>query len=445
MKKQLISLAALLMSALCLGACTSDTPSASGDSSTGTDNQEQQTLVVWSRGTADAMEGKCFLSDVEAFQKEHENVTVEHLILSTEDQVAKWNTAFASGTDPDVMDIGVSHIVSRVELGQITPLDEFFENWDNKDNLLPSMVEYGRYDDHIYSLAYNASPSVMAWRKDYFEAAGLDPEKAPKDWAEFLEYCEALTIYDGDVMKQGAVSLPSTYNSTILWQFMIQNNAETLTYENNTPDFNQEPVIEAFQFLSDIVPYAMLGEKDNTFSTFVNGQTAMCLQIAPATIISMIEEDPSLKDKIGYQASLTNKEGGIHCGAWTYAITERCKNKDLAWSWIDFVFSEERCTARMEEQGMVPPLASLQDVYQEFGGEYGDLYVTQLGNLKQSQAYPKVSWSNAYEETLRSTYDWLVYGEKSAEQAAADATQECLNKIHFCQVGLAADHPIGHK
>lgn len=78
---------------------------------------------------------------------------------------------------------------------------------------------------------------------------------------------------------------------------------------------------------------------------------------------------------------------------------------------------------------MVPPLASLQDVYQEFGGEYGDLYVTQLGNLKQSQAYPKVSWSNAYEETLRSTYDWLVYGEKTAEQAAADATQECLNKM----------------
>ena len=47
----------------------------------------------------------------------------------------------------------------------------------------------------------------------------------------------------------------------------------------------------------------------------------------------------------------------------------------------------------------------------------------------RSQAYPKVSWSNAYEETLRSTYDWLVYGEKSAEQAAADATQECLNKM----------------
>ena len=72
-------MAALLMSTLCLGACASDTPSASGDSSTGTDGQEQQTLVVWSRGTADAMEGKCFLSDVEAFQKEHENVTVEHL------------------------------------------------------------------------------------------------------------------------------------------------------------------------------------------------------------------------------------------------------------------------------------------------------------------------------------------------------------------------------
>ena len=262
------------------------------------------------------------------------------------------------------MDIGVSHIVSRVELGQITPLDEYFESWENKDNLLPSMVEYGRYDDHIYSLAYNASPSVMAWRKDYFEAAGLDPEKAPKDWAEFLEYCEALTIYDGDVMKQGAVSLPSTYNSTILWQFMIQNNAEALTYENNTPDFNQEPVIEAFQFLSRYRALRDAGRKRITFSTFVNGQTAMCLQIAPATIISMIEEDPSLKDKIGYQASLTNKEGGIMRRLDLCNYRKMPKYKDWPGLGSIFVFSEERCTARMEEQGMVPPLASLQDVYQ---------------------------------------------------------------------------------
>lgn len=424
--------AAIISTVFAMAGCSSGSAvdsTSSGEKAVQTEGEKKK-LVVWSRGTADSMEGRCFLSDIEAFKEKYPDVEVEYLILSTEDQVAKWNTAFASGTDPDVMDIGIAHIVGRVDLGQLRPLDDFVANWDQKDNLMSAMVDYGEYDGHTYCLAYNASPSVMAWRKDYFKAAGLDPDRAPASWEEFLEYCEKLTIYNGSEMVQGGVALPSTYNANILWQFLIQNEAEESTFNSGSPDFAGEGVVEAFKFLQDIAPYAVLGEKDNTYSAFVNGQAAMSLMISPATLISMMEEDASLKDNIGYAASLVGKRGGIHCGAWTYAITERCKDSELAWQWIDFVFSEERCRARMEEEGMVPPLQSLQEEYRAFGGEYGDLYVTQLTNLKQSQAYPKISWSNPYEETLRTTYDWLVYGEKTPEQAGIDATQTCLGLMN---------------
>jgi len=102
--------------------------------------------------------------------------------------------------------IGVSHIVGRVELGHIIPLDDYFDSWEDSDNLVEGMVDYGMFDEQLYGLGYNSSPPVFVWRKDYFEEAGLDPELPPQNWEEMLEYAEKLTITDGDKWFEAAWS-----------------------------------------------------------------------------------------------------------------------------------------------------------------------------------------------------------------------------------------------
>ena len=115
----------------------------------------------------------------------------------------------------------------------------------------------------------------------------------------------------------------------------------------------------------------------------------------------------------------------MHCGAWMYAISSQSKQPDLAWEWIQFVLSKERAQARMDETNIVPPLNSLAEAYKEKGG---DLYAAQLGNLVQSQAYPKLPWTNIYEESLHLAYDEIIYGEKTPEQAMKDLEETCKNK-----------------
>lgn len=403
-------------------------PNTNVTSTTATDQSNQEepvTLTVWSRDTEDSVVGRAFESDVAAFEAAHPNVKVEYLHINHADVVPKWNTAFAGGVAPDVLDVGVSHIVGRVELGHLMPLDDYLNSWDEKDNIIPGMVDYGNYQDHNYAIAYNASPSIFAWRKDYFEAAGLDPDTPPKDWEQFLEYCEKLTEKDGDMVTRGGVELPDTRGAHILWQFFLQNNAETVNYADNKPDFNKPEVMKAAQFLYDLAPYAMLNNANST-GAFISGNAAMTLTISPDQIHSMLEEDPTLEGKIGFAPSLTNKSGGIHCGAWLYAISSQTKQPDLAWEWIKFVFSEERCRVRMEEFGIVPPIQSLANEYIEDDPE---IKSAQLQNLNQSQAYPKLDWTNIYEETLHQAYDQILYHQKSPEEAMNDLQNDILNRM----------------
>ena len=412
-------LAAILLSVLFTGCSPSEE---TADIPRDKASEEQQTLVVWSRDTEDSVVGRAVESDKAAFE-EKTGVSVEILHIAHSDVVAKWNTAFAGGTAPDVMDIGVSHLVGRVELGHLLPLDDYYNNWEQKDDLASSMVDYGRYDGHIYALAYNASPSVMVWRKDYFEEAGLDPDSPPSNWQEFLAYAEKLVQKEGEIVTRGAVELPDTRGAHILAQFFMQNDVYESTYKDG-PNFTSEGAIEAAEFLAAISPYAVLTPSGST-TAFEKGTAAMNLCISPDLVMSMIEEDPSLEGKIGYAPSLTNVQGGMHCGAWMYAISSQSKQPELAWEWIEFVLSKERAEARMNETNIVPPLNSLADAYKERGG---DLYAAQLGNLVQSQAYPKLSWTNIYEESLHLAYDEIIYGEKTPEQAMKDLEETCKNK-----------------
>lgn len=433
MKKVLSIVVATVIIVLLLSACNTNNPPSKAESPqaekpTGSAQPQKPSekikFSVWSRDTEDSTTGKAFKSDMEAFKKLHPEIEFEFLHINHADVVTKWNTAFAGGTAPDVMDVGVSHIVGRVELGHIIPLDDYFNSWDDKENLASGMVDYGRYGDRIYALAYNASPAIMAWRKDYFEQAGLEPDRAPKDWEEFVEYVKKLTVKEGNTVKRGGVDLPDTRGAHILWQFFLQNDAQTIDYANDIPNFNQPAAIEAAKLLENIAPYAILNS--GGLNEFMSGNAAISLHISPDAIRSMINEDPSLQGKIGYQPTLINKKGGNHCGAWLYSISSQSKNPDLAWEWIKFIFTEERCRVRMNEFKIVPPMNSLSE---EYIAKDPDLNRAQLKNLVQSQAYPKLSWTNVYEESLHLAYDQILYGEKTAEQAMIELQNTIMSKI----------------
>ena len=100
----------------------------------------------------------------------------------------KLNALFAAGTGPDIIGHGILSVAKRVELKHYSPITEYFDKWEDKDDIMPSVLANGTYQDNIYGLAYSTTPFIFAYRKDFFEEAGLDPEKPPQTWDELKDY-----------------------------------------------------------------------------------------------------------------------------------------------------------------------------------------------------------------------------------------------------------------
>lgn len=62
------------------------------------------------------------------------------------------------------------------------------------DDLADNVKGFVTVGDRQYAYPWNVEPStVLFYRKDLYEAAGLDPNKPPKTWEELREYSKKLT------------------------------------------------------------------------------------------------------------------------------------------------------------------------------------------------------------------------------------------------------------
>ncbi len=68
---------------------------------------------------------------------------------------------------------------------------------------------------HIWALPGTLSVRVLMWRKDLFQEAGLDPNRAPADWAELKDYAKRLS--DPERERYG---LHVTGGQQAAWDFM---------------------------------------------------------------------------------------------------------------------------------------------------------------------------------------------------------------------------------
>jgi sn-glycerol 3-phosphate transport system substrate-binding protein len=66
------------------------------------------------------------------------------------------------------------------------------EPWDPSGFLAPVVGYYSDTDGNILSMPFNSSTPIMYYNKDVFKKAGLDPEVAPKTWAEVESFSKKI-------------------------------------------------------------------------------------------------------------------------------------------------------------------------------------------------------------------------------------------------------------
>lgn len=120
-------------------------------------------------------------------------------------------------------------------------------------DIYPVLIADSTYGGRLMSLPFNKSVPVIYYNKELFRDAGLDPEKPPSTWEEFMEVSKKLTVDldgDGKVDRWGHMfSDQATYFECLLGQ----NGGRLLSTGGDRVLFNSPEGVEALMYLVDLV------------------------------------------------------------------------------------------------------------------------------------------------------------------------------------------------
>ncbi len=266
------------------------------------------------------------------------------------------------------------------DLQVVTPMQDFidkdkFDMSDYEKNVLSYYTIGGK----LYGMPFNTSGPILYYNKDLFKAAGLDPNKPPRTYAEVLDYAKKLTKKDAS----GKVTVAGYGISIYGWIFeQLNASAGGLYLDNgNGRDaratkavFNGPEGVNAVKFWKDGMDagvYQQFGRApagtDAVVAAFNSGQVAMYIE-STARLRAHITAATG-KFELGTafiprpdEAAYT-KSGTIIGGAAVYIMKDRPQaEQDCAWQFVKFITTPDIQAYWHTQSGYYPLRKASYDV-----------------------------------------------------------------------------------
>ena len=192
------------------------------------------------------------------FQKENPNIKVNPVYSGTyQETLVKLITAHKSGNAPALSCVLSTDMFTLIDDDVIVPFDNFIKSDDDKawlKSFFPAFMENSQTGGKTWGAPFQRSTVVLYWNKDLFKEGGLDPDKAPANWAEQLAFAQKLTKADGSgTTTQWGIQVPSTGFPYWLFQgFSTQAGAILMNQDGNRTAFDKPEVVEALTYWVDL-------------------------------------------------------------------------------------------------------------------------------------------------------------------------------------------------
>jgi len=353
-------LAAGVMAALALSACSDD---AAGDSSG--DTTESADLRVWLNGPDTPQEARDWLK--KTFEEQHPGSTLTIEEQEWEGLVERLTTAMTSESEtPDVVEIGNTQAPTFTAAGAFTDLTPMLGDLGG-DDLLPGFVEAGTTDGKTYAVPYYAGSKYIFYRKDLFQQAGLE---VPTTMDEFV---------DTAIELKNAVKQPANFSGfwfpgqdwrngvTFIWDAggdIAVEEGGTWKGALSSPE-SIEGLERAQQLFQEASAAAVDGNEADSWTPFCAGEIGMVS--APGWIMGLISDPetgcPKMVEDIGVFA-LPGSDGEpapVLLGGSNIAVPASSPNQELAKDAVELMLSDEYQTI-LAENGLTPAKESLSSL-----------------------------------------------------------------------------------
>ena len=310
---------------------------------------KQVELKFWKAGN-DLVWHDYLLKTIQEYEKKNPNVKIEYAEAPWGQMIdTKLNTAYASGSSPDIIWHAIASIAQRADKGQYEPLDKYIAKMKDKEDILENIYELGKYKGKVYGMGVYPVPALLAYRKDFFQEVGLNPDKPPATWEELADDAVKLTKRDGQIIIRSGMTLPIDSFKNLI-PFAVQNSAENIN-KGGKPAFDNSNMVETLAYFTDLfknkkVSAEVSDVNENQQSLFSQGKSAISI-MQSTWITQMLQNDPSVKSKIGF-INMKRKKPGIWSGCEFLFINAESQHKQEAWKFIQYMLSKEEMWKRYQ-------------------------------------------------------------------------------------------------
>ncbi|MGE0279850.1 MAG: ABC transporter substrate-binding protein [Rhizobiaceae bacterium] len=186
----------------------------------------------------------------------------------------KATTLAAAGTPVGLAYVGSRTLKQFATNDLIVPI-EFAD--EEKKSYYPYIMDTVTTDGKQWGVPVAFSTKALYWNKDLFTAAGLDPEKPPKTFAEEIAFAKQIADKT-DAAGFGVVA--KTFDNTMhqFLHWVYSNNGSVIDKDGNITLDSKEN-LESLTALKDIVPFAEEGptsyEQNEVRAIFLDGKLGM--------------------------------------------------------------------------------------------------------------------------------------------------------------------------
>jgi ABC-type glycerol-3-phosphate transport system substrate-binding protein len=221
-------------------------------------------------------------------------------------------------------------------------------------NLADGSLIYTEYNGQRYGLPVVMTTPVFVYRKDLFEAAGID--KVPATWDEYLAAVKKLHSDDvaGNVLLLGGqdAHMSGDWVSRLMSMTKLSPTDDGILNEDNEPIFNDQGQGElAIERLKEVLPYCPQGVEGFDYpegsSTMQQGKAAML--VTWSDVIVGIEDGPH-NGQFGYTVAPSETYQQQEIGGWSIIVNAASNNLEEAYKFLAWM-SEGRAYELFREGG----------------------------------------------------------------------------------------------
>ncbi len=321
---------------------------------------QDTTITVATVNNGDMVRMQGLMDDFEA---KHPDIAVEWVTL--EENVLRQNltTDISTGGGAyDVMTIGTYEVPIWGGNGWLVPLDEGMAEDFDADDLLPAIAGGLTVDGQLMASPFYGESSMVMYRTDLMEAAGLEMPDAPT-WEFIREAAAAMTDRDADINGICARGKAGWGENMAFLTAMSNSFGARWFDEDWQAQFDSPEWAETIDFyLGMMNESGPAGAANNGFNEnltlFQQGKCGMWIDATVAASF-VTGPDSTVADQVGFALAPDNGLGkrGNWLWAWSLAIPSSSENVEAAKTFISWATGPAYAELVAETEGWaaVPP------------------------------------------------------------------------------------------